>query len=367
VNRQGVLYAVGIVAIASFYQWLFDAWENSPIDGTIEPLLAVLAVGWAVLVSRRVGGSARTVHLGALPVVLLSCIIAGAGLWLDIYVMQLVGILGILWSLTWVISGTELAFLGIPWLGWSLLALPTSTFNLGQFAAFAGFDGISGITLKLMLAFLLGGMGLVLLIAKKGGWQPRMKSLTTTYLAVAISAISAVGFAFQPSLFGPALQIDTTRYGFGNWVGMEISTSSAEQQLYKDAHITKRLYADNQGNQIVALFVTASNIHQLHNPEYCLTGSGWRIQSHEQNLWPTGSAATPVRAIRATRNNNRLTSLYWFSSSTRSSLDIAGVRLQHQRDADGPVTLYQLTALEDNQQASDHMLTQFLEAAPWIN
>jgi hypothetical protein len=366
-NRQGLLYAAGIVAIVPFYQWLLGAWQSSPIDGTIEPLLAVLAVGWAVLVSRRVCGSTRCVHLGALPVVLLSCLIAGAGLWLDIYVTQLAGILGMLWSLTWVISGTELALLSIPWLGWSLLALPTSTFNLGQLAAFAGFDGISGVTFKLMLVLLLGGVGLVLLIAKKGGWQPRMKSLTTTYLAVAISAISAVSFAFQPSLFGPALQMDTTRYGFGNWVGMEISTSSAEQQSYNNAHIRKRLYADNQGNQIVALFVTASNIHQLHNPEYCLTGSGWRIQSHEQNLWPTGSAATSVKAIRATRNNTRLTSLYWFSSSTRSSLDIAGVRLQHQLDADGPVTLYQLTALGSNQQASDHMLKQFLEAAPWIN
>jgi hypothetical protein len=355
------------VAIAPFHQWLYDAWSNSPIDGTIEPLLALLAVIWAALVSRRVDAGARAVHLGALPVVLLSSTIAGAGYWLDIYVLQLAGTLCILWSLTWVVSGTELALLGIPWLGWSLLALPTSTFMLGQVTSSVGFDSISGFTPKLITALLLGGAGIVLLTAKKIGWQPSIRSLTTTYLAVAISAMSAVSFAFQPSLLGPALQIDTTRFGFGNWVGMEVSTSSAEQRLYQNTHLSKRLYADNQGNQIVVLFVTASDIHQLHNPEYCLTGSGWRIQNHERNLWHIGAAATPIKAIRATKNNKKLTSLYWFSSSTHSSIDIAGVRLQHQLDADGPVTLYQLTALEDTREASDHMLQQFLEAAPWIN
>jgi hypothetical protein len=366
-NRQGLLYTVGIVAIARHYQWLYDAWKNSPIDGTIEPVLALFAVIWAALVSRRVDVSDRAVHWGALPVVLLSSIIAGTGHWLDVYVLQLAGTLCILWSLTWVISGTELALLGVPWLGWSLLALPTSTFMLGQVASFVGFDSMAGFSLKLILAILLSSAGIVLLTAKKSGWQPRIKSVTTTYCAVVVSAIWALSFAFQPSLLGPALQMDTTRFGFGDWVGMELSTSSAEQQLYQNTQLTKHLYADNEGHQIVVLFVTASDIHQLHNPEYCLTGSGWRIQSHERDLWRQGATDIPIKAIRATRNNKKLTSLYWFSSSTHSSIDIAGVRLQHQLDADGPVTLYQLSTLEDSQEVSDRMLKQFLEVAPWIN
>ena len=117
---------------------------------------------------------------------------------------------------------------------------------------------------------------------------------------------------------------------------------------------------------MAVLIVESADVHRLHAPEYCLTGSGWRMRDRDPSPWSVGNPAAAAAELAASRGADELKSVYWFTSDSRSTTDLTGLRLQSRIAPNEPFTLYMVTAIDETGEGSDEILSDFLEDAPLL-
>jgi hypothetical protein len=78
-----------------------------------------------------------------------------------------------------------------------------------------------------------------------------------------------------------------------------------------------------------------------------------------------GNPEAAAAVLAASRGTDELKSVYWFTSDSRSTTDLAGLRLQSRVAPREPFTLYMVTTIGETGDGSDEILADFLHDAPW--
>jgi hypothetical protein len=240
---------------------------------------------------------------------------------------------------------------------------------LGAAQATAGAGGV--LLLKAGVALIALLVGLILAWLALGGRLSAPRPASAAYGAALVLAAGALWLALAPPAFGPPLALAGDQLRFGPWLGAEIPVTPAERRLFAGStRLSKRLYSSRDGQRVSVLVVESDDVHDLHTPEYCLSGSGWQL-SRDRPLRAEdglvfGATVPAAGALAAARGEHRLAGVYWFGSDERSTDDIAGLRLQRRLSPDGPWRLTLVTALGDTGNAPEPALRRFVRNAPWV-
>ena len=358
-----VLLAAAFLAPSA--DWIGSAWQNSPLDSS-GPWFVLLALGWWLIVAWQVGPEQNSLHDTGVPFDILGLLTAVVGVYYDVHLLLAAGSLVLAWSLSRFLIGGSAWLLLLPALLLALLGMPTTTYLLQQAWPFDWLGAAHGVVLKAGLALPVLGLGVLGLVAHARGRRAYPRLGDSAYLALALLASVALVVAFRPPQFGPDARMDTSQWAFDHWIGAEIDATPAEQRLYEQARLSKRVYAGPTGQRVALLIVETDDVHDLHAPEYCLTGGGWQTEHRGTGAFPIGPAGARVSTLGVRRGQDRLQSWYWFSSSKRSTTDLVSLRLQHRIDPDERFTLYLVSALDNDPKTSQVTLRDFLEAAPWL-
>jgi hypothetical protein len=368
--RAGIVVLGLVLAMASSMGWIIEAWRSSPLDAW-GWLFMIAAAAWAVmvltLVPRRGDDASQGPDAAGWPLLAGVILLALGGLLLDLRVVVAAAGLGFGWSLAWLLLGRAAGVLLLPSLLLALLGLPTLGFLLARFWGAAGLAPVPVLLLKAIVAAGTLLAGLLLLWRRRRGRLPLPGPLQSAYAVVLAAATAGLLVALDPPAFGPPLALAEDQWRFGDWYGAEIPTAPSERRLFGDSRrLSKRLYATKDGGRVSVLVVESDDVHDLHPPEYCLSGSGWVIGSADSggaDALPLAAAAAEISAIR---DDQRLAGVYWFSSASRSTPDLSGLRLQSRLVPGEPFTLYLITAVEPARAAPRQRLADFLRAAPWL-
>jgi hypothetical protein len=362
--RQAVFAAAAAALIAPSARWILDAWGSSPQDSP-GPWFAGLALAWWVVVALLVRPAVQRFDLSALPLLVLWGLIGAAGILFDVRLLVAAAGIGTAWALAWGIQGATSGLLLIPSLAAALLALPTTGYLIDELWLSLGLVSPGDLMVKTAICVLLmlaGAAGLLLHL-RGLGLQPG--TAATTYAVLGLIATAGLFMAFRPPQFGPSVRLDEGQWAFSGWLGAEIAATPAEQRLFGRSRLSKRAYARPDGRRVAVLIVESEDVHRLHAPEYCLTGSGWRMRDRAPSPWSVGNPAAAAAGLAASRGTDELKSVYWFTSDSRSTSDLTGLRLQSRIAPNEPFTLYMVTAIDETGEGSDEILSDFLEDAPW--
>jgi hypothetical protein len=376
-----------LALLAPSLPWIQRAWRTSPLDawGWVFLLLGVL--WWLLVLDLATPAPAadrrRSLDHAGWPVLGLFAVIGLLGLLLDVRVAQAVAALGIGWACGWLLLGGRLALLLAPALMLGLLALPTTGYVLQLgLAALAerllpqpgGTAGAAGVMLlKAVIASAALLLGLLLAwLARRGRLAPP-RPVTAAYGAAAALALLGLLAALNPPAFGPPLALADDEWAFGPWLGAEIPVTAAERRLFADSRsLSKRLYSTRDGQRVSVLLVESDDVHDLHTPEYCLSGSGWSLlrdvplAAGDAPQLEFRHPAPAAGALTAVRGGQRLAGVYWFGSDARSTDDIAGLRLHRRLHGDGPWRMILVTAVGDSARSPEPVLRRFVRDAPWL-
>lgn len=370
--RQGMIWFILAVGLAPNLSWVIDAWYGSPLDAWGWVYFLLGAVWWFLVLDLTPTPMDR-LDQAAWPPLLGFAALGLFGYLIDMRVATVVGALGIAWASSWLLFGGIRAILLLPSLLLGLLSVPTVGYLLERAWEVLGAEPIGVLAVKAVgaTAFLL--LGVVLLWLYRRDRLPRLNMARSSYLVVAVTAAAGLVLAFNPPTFGPPAALADDQWAFGPWFGAEIPTSPSERRLFSESRrLSKRLYATRDGKRVSVLIVESDNVHDLHAPEYCLSGSGWRLGDRDADdaTGPLASLVLPTTAVNeltAVRDRQRLSSAYWFSSASRSTADLTGLRMRSSLAPDEPFTLFMITAIADADSAdtSRQTLAEFMQAAPW--
>jgi len=363
--RHLLAIALAAALLAPSVPWITDAWQNSPLDSPGQ-WFALLALSWWMAVAWLVSPTGNALYWEGASFDLLSLVTVGVGVYFDVHVLLAAGSLGLAWSLSRFLVGGSAWVLLLPALLLALLALPTTAYVLQQAWPFDWPVTNRGMVLKTVLATIILGTGGWVLFAQVHHRCLRLGFADSAYVTLALVASVSLAMAFRPPEFGPGARMDTSQWAFDRWIGAEIDATPAEQRLYDQARLSKRVYAGPQGQRVALLIVETDDVHDLHAPEYCLTGGGWQTEHRGTAAFPVGPGGARVSSIGVRRGEDRLQSVYWFSSSARSTTDLVGLRLQNRIDPNERFTLYLVSALDNDPDTSQIALREFLGAAPWL-
>jgi hypothetical protein len=71
----------------------------------------------------------------------------------------------------------------------------------------------------------------------------------------------------------------------------EIQLSAADQEFLAGAKAIQRIVRPRRGSPIMLTVIDGSgNRHAVHDPNYCLAGSGWSVRSQKEWAMPSGQA-----------------------------------------------------------------------------
>jgi len=372
--RVAIVVVALALALAPAAAWIVGTWGSSPLDAW-GWLFFAAALGWGglVLALGLADGHPEGLDPSGWPLLFGFVLLAGAGLMLDVRLAGALAGLGLGWAAAWLLLGGAAGVLLLPSLLVAALGLPTIGFLLDGAWRGLGLPAMPALVLKAGLALVLLLGGLMLVVLRRRGRLPLPGPLQSVYGVALVTAAAALTVAFNPPTFGPPLALAEDQWAFGRWYGAEIQAAPSEQRLFADSRrLSKRIYASRDGARVSVLVVESDDVHDLHTPEYCLSGSGWVIGKPESGapVSPAGGEALPLTAaaveITAARGEQRLAGVYWFSSASRSTPDLTGLRLQSRLAPEEPFALYLISAVVPAGASARTPLIAFLREAPWL-
>jgi hypothetical protein len=147
----------------------------------------------------------------------------------------------------------------------------------------------------------------------------------------AVSLVIAYGAGRVPAVAARELPIEQFPNRLGNWTaGPDQPVDPDVRQKLATATILSRTYSNGDGPPVAAMLITAKSPADFHDPNECLSGSGW-------NLGTRGTVVVDGQTINtmvATRRDEQLDVWYcWMSALDFDRLDNSGRRLQSFRRA----------------------------------
>lgn len=353
------LVFAGLAGIG-LWEWMLEAWRDSPLDrfGFLFILggLALLAVVLAVVES--------TAHLetdrAALPVLAAVLFLNLLARDYDIYILTALTLLPLIVVSIWLLLGMKLAVISLPAISIILLGIPGVPFLLS-----ALIPGI-GLAVKLSAAVSFCLLVQVILLARSERLSnlnviSPLQTAKTSLLALTFMGLSVAWAAPET---GRSAVVDTSAHQIGAWRGVPLDVVRAESELFEGARITKFVYAQPDGSSLSVLKVVSDDVHDIHPPEYCLTGANWILNHRGLSTLETSKGAIRTTELDLEREGNRIHSRYWFNNGRTSLASVADLRIQRRADDSEDFSLFLVSSIRTNGEVSEReMVEGFLQEA----
>jgi len=108
----------------------------------------------------------------------------------------------------------------------------------------------------------------------------------------------------------------------GGRAAQELTIDPRSKRILRASRVLRRAYLDPSGGDAVELFIAYYGSQQtgaqVHSPQNCLPGSGWKILSRSRWFVPWKGTPKPINEFIIAKRDSRQLALYWFV--TRSDL-----------------------------------------------
>jgi len=280
--RIATLAVLFILVYSNFGFWCLNGWRSSPLDHYGYLFVLAGVVGGIYSWRKTVYEPCNNIVVFFLAVTsLLVLVISSVA---DINILAGASCVAFVFAAVYGIGGRQRIIHAAPFIVVAASGVPTVTFVLNKVLVAVGLPGSKfGIAVKLVFA---------LLMLAGGVWAFRRKCENETvfvlpvriidWLACALVMMLAVKVYFNSSAASNAHPGELkVSYVLGDWVGRKSMDFQMNPAInYQDTWM--RSYTD--GAHRISMTVTASggDRHQLHPPEYCLTGGGWTLNDEKK-------------------------------------------------------------------------------------
>lgn len=336
------------------FPYLLNGWRFSPLDryDWLFFAAALLALALALPFVRRRAGSA---DWRGLLLMLPGAACIGAGVWLPMNSLVIIGGILLLGGSWWLCWGWALCFSLLPVAGLLLLGVTSSSFWLEEgIRELLGFMPLRAVALKgLAAAALLLWQTAICMFARiPNCW-------TATYgggLAV-LALLLAVSIVHVP-LQGESLLLRIGDLKPGDYLGREQTLTDQESRFFAGNTARKFIYADARHSLMLLAVVLGDDIHRIHPAALCMQSGGWTIESSSQRLLKLPGLSGAVQRLKARYNGMNYLVYVWYADPAFST---GSFPLFRQRwSADGNWQTYQLFTPDDDD--ADQRLTDFIAA-----
>ncbi|MDO8589563.1 MAG: EpsI family protein [Armatimonadota bacterium] len=165
-----------------------------------------------------------------------------------------------------------------------------------------------------------------------------MRSLQrNTFGVAAVSVVFAVlTFFVRPAMiFGRVVEkFDDVPRAIGEWIGRD-ADSRQSARLLPNSAVLVRDYYNGSGRQANLLIVYGLDIADIHDPQYCFEGEGWKVIAGQTvKLQPASGPAHPARMTLLQRSGGGYTvGIHWYASPNGSKDTLAAQRLDIWKNA----------------------------------
>lgn len=136
--------------------------------------------------------------------------------------------------------------------------------------------------------------------------QHRLRQWLT--IAVGVAAVVLVLFQFI-QLPDAAGRIDAFPLRGSTFASRDLPVEPAERAIMGEARLVKRVCQTASQRVIVSIIDGSRNRHAVHDPAYCLRGSGWTITAQE----PLGVLGGQAVKLSLAKSGQHTEALFWFT------------------------------------------------------
>lgn len=363
----GILFLIGAL-YTNLWVWLYLGWRDSPLDrlGWIYTGVGgVLLIGflfWCETKMVRSYWSKTTIALH------LSAVVSFLAL---SFICQIAGVnilFGVTCCLALVVAvqgryGWAALHAAIPLIGALFIGFPTLPYILNQILSkLLSVNSSVGIGKMLQASG-----GIIMLTVSFIGFQKTKRQMTglksPATASDAMSSISLKGTIWSRLvvlwlLLALAIKIGYSDFGksafipsqlrisyqLGDWKGLNQEPSNIVIGWELGRNFWSRVYlkdltdiknAETQSEQkSIGLLIASSNgnRHNMHPPEYCFTGSGWKITDTElKEVEFQHAGRQPVTALQVEREGKKLFGYYWYTDGKEYLADYKSILLEDIR------------------------------------
>lgn len=365
----GILLLIGAL-YTNLWVWLYLGWRDSPLDrlGWI-----YTGIGGALLIGFLFWCETKMVRALWTRASITFHLLAVANFLLLSFVCQIAGVnilIGATLCVALVVTlqgrfGWAAMHTGIPLTGLMFIGFPTVPFILNRILTSALSVSSSAGIGKMLQA----GGGIILLIGAIIGFQktksqitrkqapverpaessnaPSMVTNPTTIWSrlVVLWLLLALAFKIAYGNFGKSAPIPSQlriSYQLGEWRGMNQEPSNIVTGWELGRNFWSRVYlkdltniesADTHSEQVGLLVASSKgNRHNMHPPEYCFTGSGWKITDTElKEVEFQQAGRQPVTVIQVEREGKKLFGYFWYTDGEEYLADYKSLLLEDIR------------------------------------
>lgn len=356
-----LLYLISISALLFAYQdWLIRAWLESPLDreGRYQFVFGIFATSFVGVFAKP--DTMGRLDFKALPFVLIMLVSYLLSGWLNINSAAVISAMLFSWSLIWLFKGTRIALVALGFTLIAVLGAPAVTFILDLARVKVGIEQLDATeTRRLVTLSVLLSLPLLMLMAKRATTLGH-KGRFVGYVASVSVLLMALTNAQREESKGPLFRLPTDLYTVDSWIGADIELNPGEARLFGESNYLKRIYTRTDGGSVSLLKVVSDNIHDIHTPEYCWTGSGWQViertplKDGEESWLPAAATQLTLR-----QNKRDLTIVYWFTNGEFSTGEVSDLRLWDRFSDSKHYDLHILTDLVTTGASTD-LLSDFV-------
>ena len=151
--------------------------------------------------------------------------------------------------------------------------------------------------------------------------RPRRPWWRLGLVGVVVAYILAI--EFLPSAPGERVEAVLPETGFG-FTSRELPLDAATQEALGESLRLRREY-DCRGQRIIITILDGrTNRQAVHDPIYCLRGSGWEVNERSALVIPGGEA----EQLAVSKDGMRSAVLFWFSTPSLKHASLARYRWQ---------------------------------------
>lgn len=121
---------------------------------------------------------------------------------------------------------------------------------------------------------------------------------------------------------------DSIPRNIGGWVGTDIDPGDSALAI-PNSSVLMRNYANHSGQTVTLAVVYGFDLSDIHKPEYCMEGSGWRaIAGRVVVIDPTSAPehGAKLLTLRAP-DSSKILCLYWFAGPGGSTHEFSSRKL----------------------------------------
>lgn len=328
-SEQIKIWALVVLLVVLYFPFLascVSVWKGNPYD-SFDQLGVLFSLGggaWLAWEWKKYSLKLPE-YKYSLWIFFISLSVAVLGAMLDIKYLLGISLLITLWTLAMMYRGVMFSIISIPLLGIIFLGYPKTTLHINfimtKVSNFPAWN-YGGLIIKIACLICFGLLFYVL--SSKTWFQNKAPGTDRKIWALVAVVISVV---IQSIIYSQAYNVVMASniemsYLQGKWEGHDLPIAESSLEYFEKHNIWSRRYQHDDSRKVdVLINASGGNRHRNHPPEYCMTGSGWKIIHSEKAEIKVGGRTMRSTQMRMERDGVTRIFVYWFDDGDESYSD----------------------------------------------